>query len=293
MTVQRVAAPGGRRGMPAIRATLPLAPALTYFAAFLVGPLVVLGAFSLFTFRDLQWVPELTLDNYVEALTSPAFRTILLRTLSVALAVTVTVLVIAYPFAYVATFVFPRRRQLLFFLVLVTLFGSYLVRIYAWRTILGAEGVINGTLVGLGIVDEPLGALLNSPLAVGIALTNFLVPLAVLPIYSAMQNISPALLEAARDLGAGSIRVVRTVALPLTMPGLRVAAAFTFIAAASDFATPALLGGATGRMAGGAIQREFGSTLDWPLGAALAITLIAILVLIMGLIWYLMGRLAR
>jgi spermidine/putrescine transport system permease protein len=282
--------PSWRRGL---FAASPLAPALVYFLLLFVGPLLVLVVFSFFTFRDLRWHAELNLGNYVDALTDPAYRTILLRTVTVAAATTVAVLAIAYPFTYVITFVLPRRRQVLYFLVLVTLFGSYLVRIYAWRTILGREGLINATLTGVGLIPEPLDILLSSPLAVGIALTNFLLPLAVLPIYASMQNVSPSLLEAARDLGAGPIRVMRQVALPLTMPGVRVAAAFTFIAAAADFATPALLGGASGRMAGGAIVREFGQTLDWPLGAALAVTLVAVLVLVVVVGWAALGRIAR
>ncbi|MFN8619952.1 MAG: ABC transporter permease [Chloroflexota bacterium] len=292
MTAGVARAPEGARRRRALGA-LPLAPAALWFLLFFLGPLLVLVAFSFFEFRDFTWSADLNLDNYLDALTDPGYRTILLRTVSVALVVTVAVLLIAYPFTFVITFAFPRRRQWLYFLVLVTLFGSYLVRIYAWRTILGAEGVINATLLSLGLIGEPIRELLNTPLAVVIALTNFLVPLAVLPIYSAMQNLSPGLLEAGRDLGAGRLHLVRTVALPLTMPGVRVAAAFTFIAAAADFATPALLGGASGRMAGGAIQHEFGSTLDWPLGAALALTLIGVLVLAIGVIWFLLGRLAR
>jgi spermidine/putrescine transport system permease protein len=279
-----------RRGL---FAASPLAPALVYFLLLFLGPLLVLVVFSFFTFRDLHWHPELNLGNYVDALTDPAYRTILIRTVTVAAATTVAVLAIAYPFTYVITFVLPHRRQVLYFLVLVTLFGSYLVRIYAWRTILGREGLINATLTGVGLIPEPLDVLLSSPLAVGIALTNFLLPLAVLPIYASMQNVSPSLLEAARDLGAGPLRVMRQVALPLTMSGVRVAAAFTFIAAAADFATPALLGGASGRMAGGAIVREFGQTLDWPLGAALAVTLVVVLVLVVGMGWAALGRIAR
>src|SRR4029077_8271081 len=164
-------------------------------------------------------------------------------TIALSLLASVIVLAIAYPFAYAITFVFPRRRQLLYFLVLVSLFGGYLVRIYAWRTILGAEGVINGTLITLGIIQEPIRALLNSPIAVVIALVNFLVPLAVLPIYAAMQNVSPGLLEASRDLGAGSVDVTRSVVLPLTLPGVRVAFIFVFIASTGEFAIPSLLGG--------------------------------------------------
>jgi spermidine/putrescine transport system permease protein len=284
---------GGRARDGGLLAASPLAPSLLYFLVFFVGPLVVLIAFSFFTFRDLRWHPELNLGNYVAAVTDPAWRTILLRTMGVAAATTAAVLAVAYPFTYVITFVLPARRQVLYFLVLVTLFGSYLVRIYAWRTILGREGLINATLTGVGLIPEPLDVLLSSPLAVGIALTNFLLPLAVLPIYAAMQNVSPSLLEAARDLGAGRLAVMRQVALPLTMPGVRVAAAFTFIAAAADFATPALLGGASGRMAGGAIARELGSTLNWPLGAALAVTLVGVLVVVVALGWAALGRLAR
>jgi spermidine/putrescine transport system permease protein len=264
-----------------------------WFLLFFVGPLLVLVAFSFYSFRSLEWVPDVSFTNYTEALTSPVFRAILTRTMTVALSVTAATLLIAYPFTYIISFVFPARRQLLYFLVLVTLFGSYLVRIYAWRTILGAEGVINGSLLEVGLIDEPLRFLLNSPVAVGIALTNFLIPLAVLPIYSSMQNVSPGLLEAGRDLGAGPLSLARRVVLPLTLPGVRVAAAFTFIAAAADFATPALLGGASGRMAGGAIVHEFGTTLNWPLGAALALTLILILVSVVAVMWWLLGRLAR
>lgn len=293
MTVQPAGARGRSRWRKDFAAGLPLAPALLWFLLFFVGPLLVLVAYSFYTFRNLEWIPDLTLANYGEALTSPVFRAIFSRTLSVALSVTAVTLLIAYPFTYIITFVFPARRQLLYFLVLVTLFGSYLVRIYAWRTILGAEGVINGTLVETGVIEEPLRFLLNSPLAVGIALSNFLIPLAVLPIYSSMQNVSPGLLEAGRDLGAGPLNLARRVVLPLTLPGVRVAAAFTFIAAAADFATPALLGGAGGRMAGGAIAHEFGTTLDWPLGAALALTLIGGLLLVVAAMWWLLGRLAR
>ncbi len=278
---------------PGLALTLQLGPALGYFGLLFVGPVLVLVAYSLFTFRDFAYVPELTLDNYVRAVASPAFQAIFARTVTLALITSILVIAIAYPFVYVITFVFPARRQTIYFLVLVTLFGSYLVRIYAWRTILGAEGLINGSLLGLGIIDEPVRFLLNSPFAVVVALTNFLVPLAVLPIYSSMQNVSPGLLEAGRDLGAGRVELVRRIALPLTLPGVRVAFAFTFIAAASDFATPALLGGQTGRMIGGAIVHEFGSTLNWPLGAALGLTLIAVLVAVVAAMSAISTRLTR
>lgn len=295
MTTALLAGPARRRagrGRSLVTA-VQLGPALAYFGLLFVGPFVVLILFSVFTFRDLDYFPELTLANYADVFASEAFRAVFVRTVELALATTAIVLVISFLFVYVITFTFPARRQTLYFLVLVTLFGSYLARIYAWRTILGAEGVINASLMGVGVINEPMRFLLNNPIAVVIGLVNFLIPLAVLPIYSAMQNVSPRLLEAGRDLGAGRVELVRRIVLPLTMPGVRVAAAFTFIAAASDYATPTLLGGSTGLMAGASIVREFGATLNWPLGAALAMTLIGILVIVVTILAWILGRVAR
>lgn len=274
-------------------AGLLLAPTLTYYLLFFAGPIIVLVVFSVLTFRNLLWVPEFTLANYFGALTDPVFGKILVRTFYLASWVTIVTLIVAYPFTYTITFILPARREFLFFFVLLTLFGSYLARIYAWRTILGAQGFINQTLLSFEIIDAPIRSLLNSPLSVGIALTNFLIPLAVLPIYSAMQNVSVGVLDAGRDLGAGSLQLIRTVVLPLTLPGVQVAAAFTFIAAASDFATSALIGGVSGRMAGAAIVREFGSTLNWPLGAALAIVLITCLLILIGSSWWMLAKIVR
>jgi spermidine/putrescine transport system permease protein len=255
-------------------AVAQLTPALVYFGLFFIGPFVALFALSFFTFSRFDFLPILTLNNYVSVVTSDTFQTLYLRTIGLSLLASVIVIAIAYPFTYALTFVFPTRRQLLYFLVLVSLFGGYLVRIYAWRSILGAEGVINGTLLSLGIIDEPIRAILNSPFAVVVALVNFLVPLAVLPIYAAMQNVSPGLLEAARDLGSGPVATSRWVVLPLVMPGVRVAFIFTFIAAAGEFAIPSLLGGTETQFVGNHIQFQIGQTLNWPLGAAMAITLI-------------------
>ncbi len=265
--------PAGRRSRRWL-AFAQLAPALLYFVVFFIGPFAALFALSFFTFSRFDFLPILTLNNYINVLTSETFQILYLRTIALALLASVIVVAIAYPFTYALTFVFGRRRQLLYFLVLVSLFGGYLVRIYAWRSILGAEGVINGTLLSLGIIDEPIRWILNSPFAVVVALVNFLVPLAVLPIYAAMQNVSPGLIEAGRDLGSGSWSITRWIVLPLVMPGVRVAFIFTFIAATGEFAIPSLLGGTETAFVGNHIQFQIGQTLNWPLGAAMAITLI-------------------
>ena len=292
------AAPPLRSGLRGERGRLrvsisQLAPALVYFALFYVGPLLVLLYFSFLTLSNFQYVEPLTFARYVEVAQSETFRILFIRTMVLSLLASVLAIALAYPFAHIVTFVFPNRSRSLYFLVLVALFGGYLVRIYAWRTILGVEGVINGTLLTLGIIQEPIREILNGPFAVVVAMVNFLVPLAVLPIYAAMQNVSPGLLEAARDLGSSRLDVTRRVVLPLVMPGVLVAFAFCFIGSAGDFAIPALLGGVTSSFVGNQVQFQIGQTANWPLAAAMAITLIVLVVLIVAAVSWLGRRAIR
>ncbi len=270
-----------------------VAPAAVWYMAFFLAPIAILVAYSFYTFRDFEFVSDLTLENYRDVLTSDVYRTLFVRTITLAAIVSVVVLLLAYPFAYIATFVFPRRRELLYFLVLVSLFGGYLVRIYAWRTMLGREGVLNEGLMSAGVIDDPVRIFLNSQLAVVIVMVNFLLPLGVLPIYSAMQNVSPRLLEAGRDLGSSRFHVLRRVVLPLTMRGVAAAVAFTFIATAAEWVTPLLVGSTSSQLIGNQIAYQFGTTINWPLGAALAITLIVFVVAIVGAILGLLRWLTR
>lgn len=171
----------------------------------LPGPLAILFAYSFYTYRDFDFVSDFTVQNYLDVITGDRYHTYFLRTIKIAFIVSGLVLILSYPFAYLLTFVFRRRRELLYFLVLVSLFGGYLVRIYAWRTMLGREGLINEGLISAGVVDHPLRFFLNSEFAIVITLVNFLLPLGVLPLFSAMQNVSPRLLDAARDLGSSRL----------------------------------------------------------------------------------------
>ena len=206
----------------------------------------------------------------------------------------ITVVAVSYVFSHILMYVLPRARRTLYFLVLVSLFGGYLVRIYAWRSMLGRDGVVNSFLISAHIISAPLSFLLNSNFAIVIALLNFLIPLGVLPIFSAMQNISPRLLEAAEDLGASRIRTVRTIVLPLAITrGIRAAFAFCFIATMAEWVTPQLLGGPLDQFVGNQILYEFGETLNWPLGAAIALTLIASVVVILGVLFRLLRLVTR
>ena len=262
-----------------------LAPPAIYFTLLFVVPLVVLLVYSFYTYQNFNFTSKLTLANYTQALTSPALRDFYFRTLKIAFAVSIIVVAVSYAFSHVLMYVLPQAKRILYFLVLVSLFGGYLVRIYAWRTMLGRDGVVNSFLISAHVISSPLSFLLNSNFAIVIALINFLIPLGVLPIFSAMQNISPRLLEAAEDLGASRIRTVRTIVLPLTTRGIRAAFAFCFIATMAEWVTPQLLGGPLDQFVGNQILYEFGETLNWPLGAAIALTLIASVVVILGVLF--------
>ena len=273
----------GRLVPPAAR---QLAPGAAFYLAFLVAPLALLLAYSFFRAGFFETEPAFTLESYRSVFGDSLYRDVVVNTVWVAVLVAAVVVALAYPFAYFATFVFPLRRELLLFVVLVSLFAGYLVRIYAWRTILGREGVINSALTSLGVIDEPLTFLLYSRFAVIVTFVSILLPFAILPLYAAMQNVPRELLESARDLGAGRVARFRTVILPLTRTGARTAFAFAFLLSAGDYVTPTLLGGAKGLMVGNVVADQFGASSNLPLGAALGV----VVILVAGLVILVVDR---
>jgi spermidine/putrescine transport system permease protein len=182
---------------------------------------------------------------------------------------------IAYPLTYAMTYRYKRAREFILFLILLSLLSSYLVRVYAWKIILGKTGFINTILLLIGIIKNPLPFLLYSKFAVIITLVYIFIPFAVLPIFSALQNIEPELMEAAKDLGANRAGSFIKITLPLSMPGVVSAFIFTFILSAGDYITPQLVGGTSGLMIGKIIADQFGLVYNWPLGSAIAFILIA------------------
>ncbi len=181
---------------------------------------------------------------------------------------------IAYLFAYAIRFRAGRYGDLLLFVTLIALFGGYLVKIYAWKSILGRDGIINSVLMSLNVIDEPIGILIYSQGAVAITLTYFLLPFAVLPIYGNMRAIPDDLIEAARDLGAGPFSAARDVVLPLCERGINVAFLFSFLIAAGDYVTPRFVGGGASMM-GHFIETQFSFGFNWPMGSAMSFTLLA------------------
>ena len=256
-----------------LRRGLQLAPASAIFLGLFVAPLSFLFVVSFWKKTLFAVAPDFVLDGYVQAFAE--YWGVGLKTLVIAAATGFITSAIAFLFAYVIRFKAGRWGDLLLFVTLVTLFGGYLVKIYAWKSILGREGILNSALLASGIVGEPVGAFIYNPGAVVAALVHFLLPLAVLPVYAAMRNIQDITLEAGHDLGAGPLQVLFGIVLPQCRAGLVAAFAFSFLIAAGDYITPLFLGGTAGAMIGMFIANAFSIRFDWPLGSAMAFVMMA------------------
>ena len=243
----------------------------TFYVGFLVAaPLVILVAYSLWTQTYVTVDRTPTLANYREALSDPLVRHLLIRSILIAAAVTVVTVALAYPIAYFIALK-ARRKTLWLLLITIPFWSSYLLRVFAWKLILGFNGVMNSALTGLGLIEEPMTFLLYNEFAVVLTLAHAWAPFAILPIYVSLQKIDPALLEAATDLGSGKFEQFRRVTLPLTIPGIIAACLIIFIPTVGDYVTPSLVGGSDGKMIANLIQVQFGAANNWPLGATLSL----------------------
>lgn len=252
-------------------------------------PNLLLVFYSLLTQRDGVTTTQLTLDNYAEVLTSQVTLLLLVRTLLTAVTAALAASVIAYPAALFVVRRLHRGRTAAVLLMVVPLWISYLVRVYAWKIILGDNGVVNSALTSLGIVDEPLSFLLYSRFAVLVTLTYVCIPFVFVSAYTALERIPPALLEAAADCGAPPGRALRHVVWPLSRQGAAVGFSLALLIAVGDYLTPSLVGGLQGTMYGSLVVSQFGIADDWPAGAALSV----VLLLVVGGLLLAVARLTR
>lgn len=269
------------------------APPVLFACALLVVPILVVVAHSFWTQDFLRIDRTFTLRNYEIVLTDPMYRTLLARSLWVSLMVALLTVALAYPVAYFISFHGGRYKALWIFLLTVPFWTSYLLRVMAWRVILGQQGVLNLGLVEAGILDEPSPAFLYNLNAVVITLTHAWAAFALLPIYVSLEKVDRSLIEAARDLGDGPVRAFFRVTLPLTMPGVIAAVLIVMIPTMGDYVTPRLVGGSDGMMIANAIQSQFGRSANWPLGAALSVVTMAAAVLVAGAVALGLRGLAR
>ncbi len=249
---------------------LLISPSFLYALLMLAVPIVAILVLSFWTQVDLAFDHTATLANYREAWTNPLYRTLMLRSLWISGAVTFVTVLLAYPIAYYVSFYGGRRKALWLFLLTIPFWTSYLLRVFAWKIILGNGGVLNSGLIGMGLIAEPLALLLYNPSAVVMTLAHAWAPFAILPIYVSLEKIDRTCSKRPRDLGDGPLRRFLRVTLPLSMPGVIAAALLVFIPTVGDYVTPRLVGGKDGIMIGNVIQALFGKGSNWPLGAALS-----------------------
>ncbi|MEX0760324.1 MAG: ABC transporter permease, partial [Tistlia sp.] len=257
----------------AIRGWCLSLPALSFVVAALAVPLALLVLFSFWTQDYVTLDTDLTLANYEKIAQRTIYLTVFLRSVLIAGLVTLLTVLLAYPLAYYVAFDVSRHKMVWLVLITLPFWTSYLLRVFAWKIILGYDGVVNSGLAWLGLIDEPLSFLLYNPFAVVLTLAHAWAAFAILPIYVSMEKIDRSLLEAATDLGDGPVMRFLRVTLPLSLPGVISASLLIFIPTTGDYITPALLGGPDGTMIGNLIQKQFGAINNWPMGAALSISL--------------------
>lgn len=222
-----------------------------------------------------------SLNQYQQVLETPAYLRRLGISVAMAFVIAASATILAYPIAYFLAFRARARATIFLILLLVPFASSYLLRVMAWKLLLGREGAINWVLTSLGLIHEPSGLLVYSQAAVVITLIYVWIPFAALPIYAALQRVDRSHLEAAADLGAGPWTRFGRITIPLSLPGALATFFMVFIPTVGEYVTPSLVGGTDGIMYGNLIQDFFTRAGNWPLGSAMAVVmLLAVLVLV-------------
>jgi spermidine/putrescine transport system permease protein len=259
---------------------LLLAPLLAWVAAFVVAPAAIMLVYSFARRGTLGGVVfEFSLESYA-AVADPTYLQIVVRSLWYAGITTAICLAAGYPIAWVIGRSDERWRNLLLTLVMVPFWTSFLIRTYAWVTILKNQGLVNSTLIVAGLITEPL-EMLYTPSAVILGLVYTFLPFMILPIYSSVEKLEGALVEAALDLGAGPLRAFARVIVPLTSPGIAAGVLLVFVPALGLYAVNDILGGGKVDMIGNVIENQFkGNARNWPFGAALGTVLLVAFALV-------------
>lgn len=253
-------------------------PALIWMVVFFLLPVLIVAGLS-FLSRGMGGIPELplTMEHYERIFS--VFNGIFARSVWIAVISTIICLLAAYPLAfYISTRHRALTRNTILFLVILPFWTNFLVRIYAWRILLGREGPLNGVLMHIGLLQEPI-QLLNTEFAVVLGLVYGYLPFMVLPIYASVERLDWQLVEVARDLGAKDWSVFWRVILPLTLPGIIAGCILVFVPSIGSYVTPDMLGGTEGIMIGNLIQRQYSGTGNLPLGAAMSMSMMAVVLI--------------
>ncbi|MGR3808461.1 spermidine/putrescine transport system permease protein [Pasteurella testudinis DSM 23072] len=254
----------------------------------LVPNVLVLG--TSFLTRDTSNLIDFTfsLDSY-KRLFDPLYAQVMWNSLYMSGLATIICLLIGYPFAFMIAKLPSKYRPILLFMVILPFWTNSLIRIYGMKIFLGVRGVLNNTLISLGIIDSPI-RIINTEMAVIIGLVYILLPFMILPLYSAIEKLDGRLLEAAKDLGAGTVQRFVRIILPLTMPGIIAGCLLVLLPAMGMFYVADLLGGAKVLLVGNVIKSEFLVSRNWPFGSAISIGLTILMALLLY-IYYRAGKL--
>ena len=282
-----------------------LSPALLVMAATLAAPVLALVVLSFWTQNGFDIDRTFTLANYWKLIEPsaeptvwmgipfpfayPVFTILMLKSLVMSLVATVVVILMAYPMAYFLAFRVTRHKAIWIIALTIPFWTSYLLRVFAWKIVLGYNGAINTGLKELGLITAPLEFLLYNPIAVMITLAHAWIAFTVLPIYVSLEKIDRSLLEAATDLGDSRWKRFFRITLPLSAPGTIAAALLVFIPTVGDYVTPTIVGGPGGTMIGTLLQQLFLRQDDAPLGAAASIVMMLIIACLVGLFLWSVG----
>ena len=280
-----------RTGPQTGRALALIGPALLLLIALFLGPLLQIAVVSFFTYSTTKiWIPVVTLANY-RRLFDSYYLGVAWTTVKIGLLTTLVCIILGYPLAYFLARTRSRRVGLYVFLLITPLMVSSVIRIFGWLVILGRRGLVNETLRALGL-SEGVELLYNTP-AVVAGLAELLLPFMVLPLMAAIENIHPSIEEAARNLGAGPLQVLRRVLIPMSLPGLVSGSLLVYTVSISALVTPALMGGRHVRMLGNLVYDEVLTSLNWPFASSMAVVLLVTTGLVMFFYLRTMRTLAR
>ncbi|MCO6452617.1 MAG: ABC transporter permease [Caldilineales bacterium] len=272
------------RRHPSSQAWALLAPSGLFLLVFFIAPLFIVLIYSFLergTYGGVIW--QFTAENF-QRVFDALYLNVFLRSVYIAVITTVVCLLMGYPLAYWLTTRPPSQRSLLLLLLMIPFWTNFLIRTYAWLTLLRTNtGLINVTLMSLGIIEKPLPLFAND-FAIVLGLVYGWLPVMVLPLYAALERLDRSLIEAAEDLYATGFHVFRKIIWPLSLPGVVAGSMLVFIPAIGSFVTPAILGGGKSLMIGNIISNQFLAAHDWPFGSALS--MIMMLVMLAATLFY-------
>ena len=263
---------------------LLITPAIAVFIFLFVFPFIYFFIISLWKIKFYKLIRDYNLVNYNKAIFN--YIEIFMTTYSVSIPVAIITTIIGFYYSYLARFKTGRYGLAMIFIALITLFGGYLMKIYAWKTILGNEGVINSILIYFHIIKEPLTFLLYTKVGLIITFVHFLLPFAILPTYASLRGVNSIEIDSMKDLGAKFYHVQFMLFFQRCRTGVLASFVFCLLIVSGDFLTPFLIGGKI-TFIGNMIAPKFGQFFDWPLGSAMSFTMLTVSILIIVIVSYL------